>query len=215
MNRHDRRKFRAITTATSHRPSGQERRTRRETNRLLIIFGGISAAFILTVLWLILDRVTTDLTVFLPSGQHSAMADQWLESLRDAGFHVHVKKEPDLAGRRSRLHIPPEFAAEICAVTLNPARYVLSGFVPPDAVVRMLREQPSFQGLTLPDEPQGGAPSTDKHGRDIWGFWSDGQKELFLHRETDTDKPPHSRGRPKALARKDEARVASATTARG
>ena len=211
MNRHDRRKFRAVTAATS-RPLSKHKR--RESKRLLLIVGGFAAALFGACIWLIADLLSIDLTVFVSPGPPSATAEQWVEGLRGAGFHVHVRKERDFPGRRTRLHIPPEFAAEICAVTANPSRYVLSGYVPVDAVVRMLREQPAYQGLLLPDAPQAGrsAPPADSHDRDIWGFWSDGQKELFMHREAPQPqgKPGGQRGKAKALANANsEAPVAS------
>jgi hypothetical protein len=179
MNRNDRRKNRARIAVEPPIMSSHER---QRANRQLLVCGALVAVFIAVRFWHIADEASTDLIVFVPVGRQATTTEQWLKSLRASGFHVHVVQEDDLAGRRYRLHIPEEFAAETCAVTVNPTRYVLSGLVPPAAIQKMLRDQPLFQGLILADPPVGvvDSPRSDEPVREIWGFWSDGHRELFM-----------------------------------
>ena len=171
--------MRALTTTNSPAMSRHERRSIDWT---LVGFATFTVVFIVAFLWHFADEVNLDLIVYVPPGKRTESATRWVGDLRTSGLHVHVVKERDMADRRSRLHIPPEFAAEVCAVSANPTRYVLSGYVPPIAISRMLREKPQFQGLILldPSGQSNDAPGSSQGDRAVWGFWSDGHRELFM-----------------------------------
>ena len=179
MSRHERRAHQA--EARNTRPL-MSRRERRYSNRLTIVFGAGVVLLGAAYLWHIGDEAITNLIVYVPTDQHTAAMKGWLNRLRRSGLHVHLVGEGDPAKCRSRLHIPDQFAAPVYAMTTNPSRYVLAGYVPPSAIARMLHEQPQFQGLIVLDEA--GATSDPSalaaHGMQIWGFWNDGHKELYM-----------------------------------
>lgn len=146
---------------------------RRRANRMV---GGFAAAFILGLglfIWHVVDDLMLDLVVY-SSGNSAARATEWVEDLRGSGFHVH-HIESQRATACPRLRIPKQFAAEVCAVTQNPRRYVLSGFVPARTISRLLNDRPAFDGLAVPDNSiQGSEPQ-----RAIWGFWADGHGVVY------------------------------------
>ena len=156
------------------------RRERRSANRTFAVLGSLAALGLVAMLWHVADDVSTDLVVYGPANE-SVAAARWVKTLRSAGFHVHVVKDNDPSRRRDRLHVPRELAAEVSTVTMNPSRYVLIGFVPPDAIHRMLREKPPFHGLAVPDSTQSLAASSEAvvSGVEIWKYWSDGHKEPY------------------------------------
>lgn len=157
------------------------RRERRRANRTLVVFGSLAALALGAMLWHLVDEVSTDLVVYIP-GDGSATATNWVNTLRAAEFHVHVIKDRDPIRRREGLHIPRALAAEVSSVTANPSRYVLIGYVPPDAIRKMLREKPPFHGLAVPDTSQSkvAASEASTSGVEVWGYWSDGYKEPYL-----------------------------------
>lgn len=158
-------------------------RARRRANRVLAVFAAFSAVLLGIVIWHIVDDVVLDLVVY-SSNSSSRRANAWVEELRSNGFHVHLV-EARVEDLCPRLHIPRQFAAEVCAITENPARYVLSGYVPAHAISRMLRDKPDFDGLVAPDPHT----STEGSGADpelrqpIWGFWADGHHVLYAGSE--------------------------------
>lgn len=157
-------------------------RERRSTNRMLALLGSIAVLALTVILWRVVDEAITDLVVYVPADMKGVTAANWVDELRGAGFHVHVVKEPDPERRRNALHIPPELAAQVSAVTANPSRYVLSGYVPPHAIARLLSEQPSLHGLSVADSPELTGAMDDRApiSVDVWAHWSEGRRQLYM-----------------------------------
>lgn len=142
------------------------------------MFGALTVIGMGAAFWHMIDEVRVDLVVYLPA-EGSEAGDTWVSSLRDAGFHVHVEEEADPISRRTLLHVPERFAAEVTAVTANSRDYVISGFVPPTAIRRVLREQRAYDGLMVVGTGTSLGKELPESGTEIWGFWSDGHKEFY------------------------------------
>lgn len=159
------------------------RRERRRVNRTLAVLGSLAILVLGAMIWHVADDVSADLIVYIP-GEGSVTATSWVNMLRASGFHVHVVKDSNPVLRRERLHVPKALVAEVSTLTVNPSRYVLAGYVPPEAIRRMLREHPSFHGLAVLDSPQSISAASDttasRSGVEVWGYWSDGYKEPYL-----------------------------------
>jgi hypothetical protein len=163
-------------------PPVMGRRARRRTNRSLAISGSIALLALAVMLWKFVDAVVTDLVVYVPAAADNVTTTNWVNDLRDAGYHVHVVSDADPARRREILHIPQDLAAQVCAVTANPSRYVFSGYVPPHAIARLLSEQPALHGLSIPDSPELSA-TINAHAPvafDVWAHRSDGRRQLYV-----------------------------------
>jgi hypothetical protein len=77
--------------------------------------------------------------------------------LRENGFDVEVVDTGDMMSVKQQAGVPAEF--EGCHSTLV-GGYVVEGHVPADIVKRLLQEQPSIRGISLPGMPLG-SPGMD------------------------------------------------------
>lgn len=172
------RKARRAATGESN-PLRMSKLERRINNIFLAVLGSLGVLFLGGLVWRPIDKAITDLIVYAPA-KRGAAVDGWVNTLRDSGFHVHVVEEPHPARRRHALHLPEHLAAEVVTVTANPSTYVLSGLVPPAAIGRMLREKPSFHGLTVLD---GAVPAAtlEAGAMDVLSYWSDGRTQIYMH----------------------------------
>jgi hypothetical protein len=76
----------------------------------------------------------------------------WADHLRQAGFTVQVRDEPDLSRIKARLGVPSDLAA---CHTAEVSGYVIEGHVPAVAIRRLLDEKPKAIGLAVPGMPVG------------------------------------------------------------
>lgn len=76
----------------------------------------------------------------------------WIEHLRQQGFDVDDRIEPDMSPVKQRLGIRPDHAS---CHTAEVGGYVVEGHVPASDIRRLLREEPSIHGLVLPGMPLG------------------------------------------------------------
>ncbi|QOJ31402.1 MAG: hypothetical protein HRU81_04425 [Gammaproteobacteria bacterium] len=126
-----------------------------------------------------MDNLALDLVVF-SSSRTITHANQWVENLRSSGFHVHLVETSSPIPCLD-LHIPKQLSSKVCAITKNPTRYVLSGYVPAETISQMLREKPGFYGIAAPDSNASSddLASPTESRQLIWGFWTNGHHELF------------------------------------
>ena len=90
-----------------------------------------------------------------------------------------MHEDPNLAARAASLGVPEKlYGCHIGTV----GDYVISGHIPPDDVIRLLREKPSVKGLTVPGMPVG-SPGMEvgdqKDSYEVVAFRSDGSSYTF------------------------------------
>jgi len=178
MGRNRRKRKRRPSQDVNAESTAMSRRQRRAGNRTGIICVAVLALALVGITWHLIDDVSVDLIVYLPE-DGGAAGTEWVADLRGEGFHVHVIRDADPDGRRHALHVPEPFSSEVSAITVNPNRYVISGYVPPSAIRRVLREQRPFDGLGIASSPSVREGTTSTISPAVWGFWRDGHRELF------------------------------------
>lgn len=109
----------------------------------------------------------------------------WVERMQAAGFTVQIH---DVASEATRDEIKrtqgvgPALAACHTAVV---GGYVVEGHVPPDLVIRMLREHPKIAGLAVPGMPAG-SPGMEGMGGaahyDVLAFTANGATQVYAKR---------------------------------
>lgn len=77
---------------------------------------------------------------------------EWVTHLRDNGFPVNVEEEVNVQPVKQRLGVPRTLASCHTAVVED---YVVEGHVPAADIKRLLRDQPSLHGLSVPGMPVG------------------------------------------------------------
>jgi len=77
---------------------------------------------------------------------------EWVTHLRDNGFSVKVQDEINVRPIKARLGVPRPLSSCHTAVV---GEYVVEGHVPAGDIKRLLRERPSFHGLSVPGMPVG------------------------------------------------------------
>lgn len=84
----------------------------------------------------------------------------WIRHMRDAGFSVSVRDTADMAAVKQARSVPEALQSCHTAVVRG---YVVEGHVPVADIKRLIAEQPSAKGLTVPGMPQS-APGMDQPG---------------------------------------------------
>lgn len=84
----------------------------------------------------------------------------WVDHLRESGFMADVVESADMNRIKARLGIPQELAS---CHTAEVAGYVIEGYVPADAMKRLLAEGPDAKGLAVPGMPVG-SPGMEVEG---------------------------------------------------
>ena len=103
--------------------------------------------------------------------------DAYADYLRQNGYTVAVRPTHDLSLIKKRHGVPTDL--EGCHTTLI-GRYVVEGHVPVQTINRLLTEQPSLKGISLPGMPTGSpgmsGPKTEPFK--IYGF-GEGTPKLY------------------------------------
>jgi hypothetical protein len=106
----------------------------------------------------------------------------WVDRMREAGFTLEVHDVDDVNPQKERAHVPLHLAS---CHTATVGGYALEGHVPPDAVLRLLRERPSVAGLAVPGMPAGSpgmemGPRKDAYQVVAWN--ADGSTQVYESR---------------------------------
>ena len=103
--------------------------------------------------------------------------------LRTQGFTVKTEHLTDLRPIKTRHRIPA--ALEACHTALVDG-YVVEGHVPPDLIVRLLRERPRVIGLAVPGMPAGSpgmeVPGSSPQPYQVFSFDRNGKRSVFATR---------------------------------
>lgn len=107
--------------------------------------------------------------------------EAWAEHMEAAGFDVRVEEEPDLAGLKRELGVPPRLHA--CHTAVVDGK-VIEGHVPASTVRRYLSSGAPGRGLAVPGMPAGspGMPSPRPEPYDVLAFDADGSARVFESR---------------------------------
>jgi hypothetical protein len=105
--------------------------------------------------------------------------EQWKQLMAAAGFNITMEDDANLDGRATALGVPEKLHG---CHTGTVGDYVISGHIPPDDVIRLLREKPNVKGLSVPDMPIG-SPGMEVGSRkdhyEVLAFRSDGSSYVF------------------------------------
>src|SRR5262245_13483635 len=105
--------------------------------------------------------------------------EKWKGLIAAQGFDISMEEDADLAGRAASLGIP-ETLQGCHSGTVGD--YVISAHIPPDAIIRLLREQPRVKGLSVPGMAVGSPgmeAGTRKGSYEVVAFRSDGSSFPF------------------------------------
>ena len=105
----------------------------------------------------------------------------WVTHLSRAGFAPKVIDQDDLQPIKTQLRVPPDLVSCHTGVV---GGYVLEGHVPPDNVVRLLREKPTgVLGLAVAGMPRGSPgmemPDGAADPYEVIAFGSNGKRSVF------------------------------------
>jgi hypothetical protein len=85
----------------------------------------------------------------------------WVDRMREAGFTVETHDVADVNPEKERARVPLHLAS---CHTARVGSYALEGHVPPDAVLRLLRERPQVAGIGVAGMPAG-SPGMEMGGQ--------------------------------------------------
>lgn len=98
----------------------------------------------------------------------------WVTHLRDNGFSVTVKEEVNMRPIKRRAKVPQQLAS---CHTAAIGDYIVEGHVPAEQIERLLRQKPSFHGISVPGMPVG-SPGMERGDRvepySVVGFTTSG-----------------------------------------
>ena len=105
--------------------------------------------------------------------------EKWKQLMAAAGFDITMEEDEDLADRATSLGVPEKLHG---CHTGTVGDYVISGHIPPDDIIRLLREKPKIKGLSVPGMPVG-SPGMEvgdqKDSYEVVAFRSDGSSYSF------------------------------------
>lgn len=145
-----------------------------------------------TILASLLVVIATLLVGVLLPGHRPAKADdvivyksptcgccnEWVDHLRENGFKVAVYDQRNMDPIKRHKGVPRRLQS---CHTAQVGEYIIEGHVPADDIARLLRERPSFKGLTVPGMPMGSpgmeGPRNDPY--EVLTFQPDGKTSVF------------------------------------
>lgn len=120
--------------------------------RTLWLYG----ASFLVVIGLFMQHVIHEglIDIVAYAASEDASLSAWVEQLRAAGYHVHVKTTSDPDRVRRQLGVPIPLAACHTSVTVQGNyHYVLEGNIPAHSIDNLLANHPEIRGLAAIPEP--------------------------------------------------------------
>lgn len=104
---------------------------------------------------------------------------EWVDHLRSNGFEVDQQHRDDMPQVKEHYNVPRELASCHTGVV---GGYVVEGHVPAEDLKRLLAEQPSVAGITVPGMPVG-SPGMEQGDRqdayNVLTFTQDGNADVF------------------------------------
>ncbi|MGM0450190.1 MAG: DUF411 domain-containing protein [Pseudomonadota bacterium] len=106
----------------------------------------------------------------------------WIEHMREEGFETEKREVSNINRVKKEAGLPRSLAS---CHTAFIGGYLIEGHVPASDVKRLLREQPSAAGLSVPRMPVG-SPGMEMEGEgrdefDVILFQDNGDQEVFEH----------------------------------
>ena len=122
------------------------------------------------------------LLVVVHKNESCSCCKQWVEHLKQSGFHVKVYDVSNLGPIKERVGIP---VAKGSCHTAQISGYFVEGHVPASDVRRLLAEHPDAKGLTVPGMPVGSPGMETPDGKvqpyDVLLVARDGSTSVFAH----------------------------------
>ena len=122
------------------------------------------------------------LLVVVTKNESCTCCTQWVEHLKQNGFHVQVHDVSNLGPIKERVGIP---VAKGSCHTGQIGGYFVEGHVPASDVRRLLAEHPDAKGLTVPGMPAGSPGMEMPDGKvqpyDVLLVARDGSTTVFSH----------------------------------
>jgi hypothetical protein len=105
----------------------------------------------------------------------------WIKNLEANGFKVEAVDMPDLSLVKQNYGVKKEIEACHTGVVGN---YVVEGHVPPDLIMKMLKEKPAIAGLAVPGMPMGspGMEGGAKEKYNVLSFDRTGHTKVYAQR---------------------------------
>jgi hypothetical protein len=107
--------------------------------------------------------------------------DKWKDLMAAAGFNITMQEDANLASRATSLGVPERLHG---CHTGTVGDYVISGHIPPDDIIRLLREKPNLKGLSVPGMPVGSPGMEGGNRKDhyqVLAFRSNGSSYTFAN----------------------------------
>jgi hypothetical protein len=108
--------------------------------------------------------------------------ENWTKLMAATGFDITMEEDANLAARATSLGVPAKLHG---CHTGTVGDYVISGHIPPDDIIRLLREKPNVKGLSVPGMPVGSPGmevGSQKDSYEVVAFKSDGSSYTFAKR---------------------------------
>ncbi|XOZ32735.1 DUF411 domain-containing protein [Halomonadaceae bacterium KBTZ08] len=126
--------------------------------------------------------VPTDETLTVFASPTCGCCGDWIEHMRQAGFKAEKREVSNINRVKQEAGLPRSLAS---CHTAFIGGYLIEGHVPASDVKRLLREQPSAAGLSVPRMPMG-SPGMVVEGRgrdafDVILFRQNGDQDVFEH----------------------------------
>ena len=141
--------------------------------------GSLFVGVVLLIVGLLLNQrpVWADDVVVYKSPTCGCCND-WVSHLRENGFKVTVHDRRNMNPIKHQMGVPQRLQS---CHTAQVGEYVIEGHVPADDIVRLLRERPAVQGLTVPGMPMGspGMEGPRKDPYEVLTFQPDGKTSVY------------------------------------
>jgi len=103
----------------------------------------------------------------------------WVDRMREAGFTMEVHDMPDVSAVKQEQRVPLHLNS---CHTATVDGYALEGHVPPQTVLRLLRERPQVKGVAVGGMPAG-SPGMEMGGRkdpyEVVAWTEDGATRVY------------------------------------
>jgi hypothetical protein len=138
-------------------------------------FGGGALA---CLLWARRGTATAEL-IEITKSPDCAACERWIEHLIAAGFRVRTMEYLDPSSVKRRLRVPEDLDS---GPTSTVAGYVIEGYVPAEAILRLLDELPAITGLAVAGAPPGapGVEGMPAGPYDVIAFDRAGNRSVFM-----------------------------------
>ena len=122
------------------------------------------------------DAIANEIVVY--QSKTCGCCKKWVNHLQDNGFKVRSELMDDVTDVKLKMNVPMKLASCHTAVVNG---YVVEGHLPASAIKKLITENPSLKGISVPGMPMGspGMEGSYKEAYDVIAIGNNGEETIF------------------------------------